>query len=129
MLREKMSTEKEQVFKTCPMCRKKWSCRDIFLDDPELNFNGYQPDFGTVEEGIFYFTHESPLCGTTMAVKAETFLSLFKGRKYQENKQLTEECPAKCLNRNDLDRCPAHCLFAFVREVSQIIKDRSHRLN
>ncbi len=124
-----MSTGKEQVFKTCPMCGKDWLCRDSFLDDRELNFNGYQPDFDAIEQGIFYFTHEISLCGSTMALKAESFIPLFQGRKYQENKNLSEECSKKCLNQQDLDRCPAHCLLAFVREVSQIIQDRSHRLN
>ena len=127
-LRKEMSTENELAFKICPVCGQDWRCRDTFLDDQELNFNGFQPDFSSIEEGIFYFTHETPQCGSTMALKVEIFLPLFKGRRYQENKQRSEECSVKCLNRQDLDRCPAHCLFAFVREVSQIIKDRSHRL-
>lgn len=123
-----MSAPKEQIFKTCPMCGEFWQSRESFLDDAALNFNGYQPDFGTIEEGIFYFTHEVPHCGSTMAIKAERFISLFKGEKYQESKQLTEVCTEKCLHHESLDRCPAHCLYAFVREVSQIIKDRSHRV-
>lgn len=127
ILREEMSKRKEQVFKTCPMCGKEWLSQDSFLDDPDLNFNGYQPDFDTLEQGIFFFTHEIPSCGSTLALQAESFLPLYPGRKYQENKQLSEECPQKCFNREDLDRCPAHCMFAFVREVSQIIKDRSHQ--
>ncbi len=59
-----------------------------------------------------------------MALKVEMFLSLFSGQKYQSNMQLSEECPGMCLNRQQLGRCPAHCEFAFVREISQIIKDR-----
>ena len=121
-----MSTKKEQTFKTCPMCGKGWACRNTFLDDPELLFNGYQADFGSIEEGIFYFTHEIPLCGSTMALQVEKFISLFNGKRYEENKKLTNECSLKCLDRDELDRCPAHCQFASVREVSQIIKDRSH---
>ncbi len=123
-----MSGEQEHVFKTCPMCGKRWQCRDSFLDDATLNFNGYQPDFGTIKEGIFYFTHEMGHCGSTMAIKAEAFITLFKGKRYPESKKLSQECTEKCLNRKSLDRCPAHCLYAFVREVSQIIKDRSHRV-
>ncbi len=122
-----MNAKKEQIFKTCPMCDKKWGCRDTFLDDPELNFNGYQANFGITEQGLFFFTHENAVCGSTMALKAETFLSLFDGKKYQENKQQSEECSQKCLDPKKLERCPAHCEFAFVREVSQIIKDRSQR--
>ncbi len=95
------------------------------MDDPEVNFNGYQANFGTIEHGLFYFTHENEICGSTMALKAELFLSLFNGEKYFENKQLSEECPKKCLDWKELSRCPVHCEFAFVREVSQIIKNRS----
>lgn len=123
-----MSMKKKPVFKTCPMCGEDWLSRDSFLDDATLNFNGYQPNFGTVEDGIFYFTHETSQCGSTMALKAKIFISLFNGRKYQDNKQQSKECTGRCLNHNNLERCPAQCRFAFVREVSEIIKDRSHRL-
>lgn len=123
-----MSSEKEKVFKTCPMCAKNWKCRDTFLDDPDLNFNGYQANFGIIEHGLFYFTHQHAVCGSTMALEAERFFSLYKGERYEENKMLSEECSGKCLDRTELDRCQAHCEFSFAREVSQIIKDRSHRL-
>ncbi len=106
------------------MCAEKWSSRDSFLSDPQLTFNGYQANFGAIEQGLFYFTHHKPGCGSTMALKVETFLSLFNGKKYSDNKMLSEECSGLCHNRARLDRCPAHCEFAFVREVSQIIKDR-----
>ena len=121
-----MNTVKKQIFKTCPMCAKEWLCRDTFLDDPELNFDGYQANFGIIDQGLFYFTHENPVCGSTMILKAEMFLTLHEGTGYEENKQLSEECSGKCFDRMELDRCPAHCEFAFAREVSQIIKDRSH---
>jgi hypothetical protein len=121
-----MSTRKEQIFKTCPMCEKSWSCRDAFLDDPELSFNGYQANFGIKGQGLFYFTHQKPGCGSTMALKVGKFFSLFNGKKFHENKHLSKECSGLCLDTKKLDRCPAHCEFAFVREVSQIIKDRSN---
>ncbi len=122
-----MSTKKENIFKTCPMCAKNWISRNSFLDDPELSFNGYQANFGIMEQGLFYFTHDNPACGSTMILKAETLLSLYKGKRHSENKQLSDDCPKLCLDIKQLDRCPTHCEFAFVREVSQIIKDRSHK--
>jgi hypothetical protein len=121
-----MSTRKEQIFKTCPMCAKSWSSRNAFLDDPELSFNGYQANFGIKEQGLFYFTHHKPGCGSTMALKVGMFFSLYDGKKFDENKHLSKECTSLCLDREKLDRCPVHCEFAFVREVSQIIKDRSN---
>ncbi len=122
-----MSPKNNRIFKTCPMCSKNWTSRDIFLDDPELRFNGYQANFGIMDQGLFYFTHENSACGSTMILKAEMFLSLYNGTKYDKNKSLSDDCPKLCLDRNKLDRCPSHCEFAFVREVSQIIKDRSHK--
>jgi hypothetical protein len=122
-----MSRIEQQTFKTCPMCAKDWPCRDTFLDDPELDFNGYQANFGIIEQGLFYFTHQSESCGSTMVLKAEMFLSLYNGKRYSENNQLSDECSRKCLDRNKLDRCEAQCEFAFVREVTQIIKDRAQR--
>jgi hypothetical protein len=56
------------------------------------------------------------------------FVSLFDGEKYEANRNMSEECPGKCSDRKQLDRCPAHCKFAFVREVSQIIKDRTNKV-
>ena len=123
-----MSIEKKQVFKTCPMCAKDWYSRNIFLDDPDLNFNGYQANFGILEHGLFYFTHEHAVCGSTMALRAEMFFPLYKGKRYKKNKKLSKECSGKCLDRTELGRCQAHCEFAFAREVSQIIKDRTHRI-
>ena len=120
-----MSLQKNQIFKICPMCAKKWSSRDAFLDDPELSFNGYQANFGIMEQGLFYFTHENSACGSTMVLKAEMFVSLYKGIRYSEKKNLADDCPKLCLDQDKLDRCPIHCEFAFVREISQIIKDRS----
>ena len=113
-------------FKICPMCEKNWASRDVFLNDPTLAFNGYQANFGAVEQGLFYFTHNTDTCGSTMAIKAESFLSLYTGERFTENKQLSEDCPCYCLDRHQLKRCTAYCQYAFVREVTQIILDRSY---
>ncbi len=112
-------------FKTCPMCEKHWESRDAFIGDPTLVFNGYQANFGLVEQGLFYFTHEIDDCGSTMALKAEAFLSLYRGKRYAESKHLSQECQRYCLERSELRRCQAHCQYAFVREVIQIILNRS----
>lgn len=109
------------------MCSKQWNCRETFLSDPELDFIGYQANFGIMEQGLFYFTHEIEICGSTMILQAEEFFSLYQGKKYSDIKQGTEVCSAKCLDKKRLDRCQAHCEFAFAREVCQIIKDRPRK--
>ena len=114
-------------FKICPMCEKHWVSRDTFLDDTSLIFNGYQANFGVVEQGLFYFTHNIEACGSTMVIRAEAFLSLYKGKRYTENKHLSSDCPRYCLKKDQLKRCEAFCQYAFVREISQIILDRSQK--
>jgi len=120
-----MNSFQQTSFKICPMCQKNWISRDEFLNDPTLTFNGYQANFGVLEEGLFYFTHDTETCGSTMTIKAISFLSLYSGKRYKESKQFSNECPGYCSDKNILQRCPAHYQNAFVREVTQIIHDRS----
>jgi hypothetical protein len=122
-----MNDLQELPFKICPMCEKHWTSRDAFLDDLTLFFNGYQANFGAMEQGLFYFTHKTTGCGSTMVIKAEAFLSLYSGKRYKKDQQLSKQCPRYCLERSQLKRCQVHCQHAFVREVTQIIMDRSHK--
>ena len=114
----------EEVFKKCPMCRKIWKSREAFLDDGFLQLEGYSADFKIQEKGLFYFTHRVQGCFSTMALEARVFLDLYTGEKYPESKMGGDECSRFCLERENLDRCPALCEFAFVREIIQIIKGR-----
>lgn len=112
------------IFKTCPMCESRWKSMDSFLADPFIVFNGYQANFGMLNEGIFFFTHETEECGSTMGIKVRIFASLFTGKKYTGSKALSNDCPGYCLDLKNLDRCSAQCENAFAREISQLIKDR-----
>ncbi len=122
-----MNVYRKTFFKICPMCHNVWITRDDFLDDQTLVFIGYQANFNILERGLFYFTHESAECGSTMVIEAQEFLTLYTGSRYAESKQLSKECPGYCLDRDQRQRCPASCHNAFVREVTQIIMDRSHK--
>lgn len=122
-----MPIDHEPIFKTCPMCKKEWKSREIFLDDQELIFIGYQANLGLPEEGLFYFTHEIEECGSTMAIKVEYFLTLYTGERYTEDKKHADDCRGYCLNREELRRCDARCRYAYVREISHVIMDRMTR--
>lgn len=122
-----MNEAPQRIFKICPMCSEMWISMDAFLEDPSLVYNGYQANFGTIELGFFYFTHDTAECGSTMVIKTQPFLSLYSGRRYTGIKTLSKECPRLCLNRTKLKRCQAQCEYAFVREVSQIIMDRAQK--
>jgi hypothetical protein len=106
------------------MCNKVWLTRNDFLDDPQIELNGYQADFEKLEYGLFYFTHYAPECHSTMAIETREFLDLYSGVKYTERKTLTDDCPRYCTEKEQLNRCDALCECAFVREVIQIIKER-----
>lgn len=111
-------------FKTCPMCNTEWASMEDFFADPTLSFNGYQANFGMLGEGIFFFTHDTNTCGSTMGIKVRTFASLFNGQKYSSSKALSKDCPRLCLDQGNLERCNAHCENAFAREISYIIQTR-----
>lgn len=118
------TTKQVQVFKVCPMCRTTWEDRAAFLADLTLHYNGYQADLDEEEKGLFYFTHRTPACGSTMTIEAKHFLSLYSGVRYEHTSRLSEKCPRYCLESSELRRCPNDCRHAFVREVSQILLDR-----
>jgi hypothetical protein len=111
-------------FKQCSMCKQEWQNRDAFLNDNALELNGYSADFEELENGLFFFTHKIPGCSSTMTIRAKVFLDLYSGEIYYESKKGGEDCPKFCLERRALDRCPAFCEYAFVREVIQIILKR-----
>ena len=120
------NTSHSSAFKVCPMCAFRWTDRSSFLADPTLHYNGYQADFEDEEKGLFYFTHHTPECGSTMTIEAKHFLSLYSGAHYEHTLRLSNQCPRFCLESSELRRCPNDCRHAFVREVSQILLDR-HR--
>jgi hypothetical protein len=116
----------EKYFKICSMCFTKWETRDDFIDDPLLYINGYQAHFERLEGSLFYFTHQKEDCYSTIAIKAEEFLSLYSGKKYKERRTNNEDCPQYCFEKVQLDRCDAFCECAFNREVIEIIKTRQN---
>jgi len=116
--------DSDTSFKTCPMCNTEWQSMEEFLADPTLSFNGYQANLGLLDEGIFFFTHDTKACGSTMGSKVRTFVSLFSGKKYSGSKALSKKCPRYCFDQSNLERCDAQCENAFAREISHIIQDR-----
>ena len=121
-----MSTayDSDTSFKTCPMCNAEWQSIEELFADPTISFNGYQANFGMLDEGIFFFTHDTETCGSTMGIKVRTFVSLFSGEKYSGSKALSKDCPRYCLDKSNLERCNAQCENAFARELSHIIQDK-----
>ena len=119
MKNKKMSEEKNDGFKQCTSCGFKWSTRDQFLEDPDIELVGYQVNFVELLAGFFLFNHS---CGTTLAVLSEAFEDLYDGPVFSERATGSEECQEHCLHEDDLSPCPVPCECAFVREIIQHIK-------
>jgi hypothetical protein len=117
-LTEKVDKPGTTSFKTCTKCRFVWSERTSFLRDPGLRMVGYQPHFDSLMAGFFLFTHT---CGTTLAVQVGDFQDLYSGPIFTERLNGTENCPGYCLHEDELRPCPAHCKYAYVREIGQVI--------
>ena len=89
----------EKYFKICTMCSTKWETRNDFINDPLLHINGYQAHFEKLGRSLFYFTHQKEDCYSTIAIKAEEFISLYSGKKYNERRTGKEDCPMYCLDK------------------------------
>jgi hypothetical protein len=101
----------------------------VFLDDPTLELIGYQPNFSELEAGLFLFQHNTPDCGTSLAIEAGRFSDLYDGPIFTESLRGTDKCCGYCVHQSELRRCPAKCECAYVREILQIIRQRQSALN
>jgi hypothetical protein len=108
------------AFKTCPRCGKKWTCRNDFINDPDLTVVGYQANFKNLVLGLFLFDHS---CKTTLSAQAGLFMDMYSGAIFTECKAGTDECHGFCLHKSVLRPCPAKCECAYVREVLQILQN------
>lgn len=109
-------------FKVCPNCADAWLTRDDFIQDRQLELNGYKPDFEKLEYGLFFFTHKKENCFSTMVIEVVDFRDLYSGEVCSDRETGGENCPGLCLDVKQLGRCDAACECAFVREIMQIIK-------
>jgi len=107
------------MFKQCHVCQRVWASRQEFIDDPDVELVGYQVNFKKLEAGLLYFNHT---CKNTIAVPAGEFADLYNGPIFEENKTETEECPGFCLHQQSIERCPAECECAYIREIIQLLK-------
>ena len=108
------------AFKNCPNCAAVWDTRDQFLSSNDIELVGYQVSFTKLNNGLFLFNHIS--CGTTLSLRVGVFDDLFQGKKYDKPLTGSEACPGYCLYHGELERCPAQCECAYVRDVMQLIR-------
>lgn len=109
------------AYRTCSVCKHEWESREEFLADPAVRLIGYQVSFRNLMEGVFLFNHEVEGCTTTLAIEAGHFFDLYEGPMFEGRLRGTRECPGYCLHEGELNRCPASCECAFVRDVMQMV--------
>ncbi len=113
---------KTKIFKQCSMCKTEWFSRDDFINDCSLHLTGYMANFDDLKLGLLLFTHDISGCHTTISIKANDFLDLYKGVRYTDFKANTNECPQFCIDKTELSPCDINCKCAFVRETIDLIK-------
>ena len=108
------------MFKQCSCCDQLWGSKDDFLSDPKVAVIGYQSNFESLNDGLFYFNHLA--CLTTFAIKTQEFRALYDGPVYRERATGTEKCPQYCLQKDNLLPCLVKCECAYIRSILQRIK-------
>jgi hypothetical protein len=106
------------------MCTKEWPSVEAFLDDPAVEYTGFQPDFSLELQGLFYFTHDADQCGSTMAIWVETFIPIYLARQTLTNEQEPESCVKYCLDRQALGSCRLDCKNAIARRIGAALARR-----
>lgn len=112
-------TSQKAPFVQCPNCGSEWMTRESFLEDPNIEFIGYQVNFAELREGLFLFNHN---CKTSLSILAGEFADLYNGPIFRKRLTGSKSCPGYCLHNNNLRSCPQHCECAFVRHIIQQIK-------
>ncbi len=108
-------------FKICPKCAYTWKARDDFLEDASVCLVGFQASFKQTETGLYLFNHilRGGHCNTTLGLKVDAFLSLYRGSMFPEIQFESPACEGHCKRMEDLTQCLAECKNAVAREIMQ----------
>lgn len=109
-------------FKTCRQCARSWASREEFLGDPALALSGCQVETDRPAGSVLLFDHRAAGCGTTLAIPVRDFADLYAGAVHKVNWAPSAKCPRLCFDPQNLERCPAQCASAYVREILQAVR-------
>ena len=109
-------------FRTCRQCGQQWASREVFLADPALRLSGCQVETDRPRSSALLFDHRVPGCGTTIALPVSALADLYAGAVHKVNWAPSAKCPRLCFDPQNLERCPAECASAFVREILQAVR-------
>lgn len=113
-----------KAFKKCTCCGNAWENLTDLIRDEQVNIIGYQPAFSESYEGLFFFSHRTPECGTTIAIHARHFLTLYDGPEYTLNLANSEKCSGLCKSFFDFGECSNECDMRQVRDIIKVLRNR-----
>lgn len=116
-----LSTHNHILFKVCPFCSKNWNTVDEFLQDSSMVYEGYQSALSIFDHGLLFFTHADENCGTTMSIKADSFLPLYEKEKANSGTIKSQDCQECRLADNKLERCKQYCERIYPIVLKKII--------
>jgi len=113
-----------KAFKKCSCCGTVWENLTDLIRDEQVKIIGYQAAFSDSYEGLFFFSHRSRQCGTTIAIPVSCFTNLYKGPVYTEHLVCTELCNGLCDSFYDFGVCAQECDMRWVREIIEVLQNR-----
>lgn len=114
-----MEPKPKTAFKTCPLCRTRWDSLGELLEDPTVEFLGFQPGPVSSGSGLLLFNHRR--CVTTMALPLANFQALGQAPMFR-----VAACAAGlkndlCLRDTQSPDCPPECICQYVWGIICII--------
>ncbi len=113
-----------KVFKKCSCCGDEWPTLSDLIRDEQVKIIGYQAAFSDSYEGLFFFSHQTEDCGTTIAIPVSCFEKLHDGPEYTQTLACTELCSGLCQSFYDFGTCPRECGMRWARDIISVLENR-----
>ena len=102
--------------KRCPSCGEEFSLRD-FISNPQVIPKGMSFESDNPDLNLYYFHHDTPGCGTTLAIPVSEFVGLINEPLPEQNLAQTEVCENHCVSVHELSACGQKCTYAPYRRL------------
>jgi len=112
------------AFKKCSCCGTVWANLSDLIRDDQVQLIGYQAAFSDSYEGLFFFSHRTQHCGTTIAIPVSCFSNLYDGPDFTEQLACTDMCNSLCESFFDFGSCSEACSMRWVREIIEVLNNR-----
>ncbi len=112
------------MLKKCTLCAKEWMTVGAFLEDPLIEYYGYQATLDDPLKGFFLFSHLADGCRTTLALKVDVFAYMLPDAVGLIPMKSDPGCQGLCLDvKNDHPCEVANCVGNRVRQLIGQVKN------